>query len=162
MTSKTKKYLTHINIFLAVLIFIDCILPGDLMPVQELDSFYTISVKTGGLNRPTFENRNIVSLLNGETFRIGKLPDGDYEKGEKIHIIKCAISKNVKSIIILNEKIETKFVSIMSVPSILGIFILASISSFLNLFYDSQHLRLLLVASMMFMFIFTGIYFFWY
>lgn len=155
MNTKTQKILAFCNILLVTIIFLDYLLPGRTMSVQELDSFYSTTVKIHGGNRPSYVDRSIVSLTNGKKFRIGKIPDGNYTKGQKIQLIKSNFTNNIREIIILKDIIEIKKVSILSniffqIPLLFSIII-----SYINISHKSKTLHILFVGVTMFTFIFS-------
>jgi hypothetical protein len=155
MNLKTRKTLALINIVLAILIFMDYFLPGRIMHIQELDSFYNTTVKIYDGNRPSFVDRKILLLTNGETFRLGKIPKRDYEKGQKIQIVKSSFTNNIKEIIILGNTNIVEEVGILSYIFIHICLIISMGTCLLNLIYNSRILYILLVIATMFTFIFS-------
>lgn len=155
MKPKTKRILSLCNIILVITISIDYLLPGRVMQKQELDSFYNTTVKIKGGKSPSFVDRSILLLKNGETFRLGKIPENDYAEGQKIQIVKSCFTNNIKEVIILGRPNKVEQVSILSFV-FAQICLLMSISiCSLNLFYNSKILYILLVLSTMFTFIFA-------
>lgn len=132
----------------------DCILPGQTSPIFEFDSFYRVRVTTSNGQRPSYVDRNILLLGSGETFRISKIPEGDYARGEKIQIVKSAFSGNIKEILFLYKKIGRKSVGIFLNGLILYPLIIAAAISLAGMFYNQKILNILLVVSTMFMFVF--------
>jgi len=155
METKTQRILALCNILLVTIILLDYLLPGRIMPIQELDSFYSTTVKISRGMRPSYVDRSVVSLTSGKTFRLGKIPDGNYTKGQKIQIVKSAFTNNIKEIIIIKNIAETKYVGILSNIFFLIPLILSVLISFLNIFYKSKMLHIFFVASTMFTFIFA-------
>lgn len=141
---------------------VDWFLPGEEMEVQELDLFYNSTVKVGRGRRPTYEDRKILLLTNGEFYRVGKFPEKDYLKGQKIRITKALISNNVSEIIIVGKIEQTEPVGILSywyfIASVIGSIAIAIMSLRLQF----QKLNILLVGSFMFMSIFFLIYMFYF
>ena len=136
MKSTTRRKLFLYNIILAILFSADYLLPGKVMPTQELDHFYTTTVKVSGGRKPTFVDRNILLLTNGETFRLGKIPNENYLKGQKIQVVKSIFKGNITKVIIFGDKIETKHVGILSNKILLICFILSMLISILATIYN--------------------------
>lgn len=155
MNLKTRKTLALINIILAIIIFMDYFLPGRVMQTQELDSFYNTTVKIYDGNRPSFVDRKILLLTNGETFRLGKIPKRDYPKGQKIQIVKSSFTNNIKEIIILGNTDIVEEVGILSYTFLQICLIISMGTCLLNLVYNSRILYILLVIATMFTFIFS-------
>ena len=130
-------------------------MPGRVSPALEFDSFYTVRVKTSEGRRPSYINRNILLLANGETFRISRIPEGDYAKGEKIQIVKSGFSRNIKEIVFLDKKIGRKSVSIFLNELVFYPLLIAIIVSLINMFYRNRILNILLVVSTVFMVVFS-------
>lgn len=159
MDSKTQRILALCNIILMIIISLDYLLPGKVTPIQELDQFYNTTTQVSHGRHPAFVDRSILLLTNGETFRLGKIPDGNYLKGQEIKVVKSIFKGNITKVIILGDKIETKHVGIFSNIILLICFILSFIISILNLVYNFRLLSIFLVASTMFIFILTIGYF---
>ena len=162
MTPKTRLKLATINLILSSLILIDYFLLGEIMPVQKIDSFYNTTVKVGRGRKPTYEDRKILLLENGETYRVGKLPNQDYEKGQEIRIVVSALSRNVNEIIVSSGENEKEEVGIFAIWYFKLLIFFALIVSLVNFRNYSRVWGILLVAATMFLFIFSPIYFFWF
>ena len=163
MTLKTRQAVALLNIVLGVLVVLDLILPGEVLKVQDLDSIYNTRVKTGGGRRPTYEDRKILLLGDGETYRLGKFPMQEYLKGQKVQVIKGRISKNINEILIVGKNNHSfEQVGLLSNWYWITAVVSSIIVSIIGLRHYSKVVSILLVASTMFMSIFTLIFLFWY
>ena len=162
MTQKTRRNLALFDIFFVILIFLDYFLLGEIRPVQQIDSFYNTTVKTGGGRRPTYEDRKILLLESGETLRLGKLPEQDYQKGQQVQLIVSSLSGNVNEIIILNDHTRKEQVGILSIWYFKALLILTFIGCIITICNRSRIWEIILIASSIFIWIFTIIYFFWF
>jgi hypothetical protein len=160
MNLKTQRTLAFCNIILIIIILMDYFLPSRVMPIQELDSFYNTTVKISDGRLSSFVDRSIILLSNGETFRLGKIPERDYAKGQKIQIVKSSFSENIKEIIILGKLSNVEQVGILSFQLPRICLTISIVICLLNLFYNLKFLNILLVLSTMFTFIFSVGYLF--
>ncbi|RZL39963.1 MAG: hypothetical protein EOP00_27270 [Pedobacter sp.] len=154
MQKATRLKLIIFNLIFILIIIADCILPGRISEILELDSIYQVTVKTNSGPRPSFVDRNILLLTSGETCRISKIPDGEYQKGQKIRIVKGAFTGNIKEILFLDKKVEKKSVGIFLNNIIFYFFLVAIVVSLLSIVYNDRILSLLLVPSSLFLFVF--------
>ena len=158
MERKIIIRLVTFNFILASLIILDLSIPGKESSVKELDSFYSHLTHTGNSKNPTMELRHIVELSNGESYRIGQSPEKDYQKGQKVKIIKSAIFSNVNEIMIKSNTWTKIYVGLFSNGIILSLFVASLLISILNLYTQNKGLNIAMIASTMFM----GIVFFLY
>lgn len=154
MEASTQKRLILFNCFFLILILLDYSLPGRISPIVELNSFYSFRAKIQGGNKPSYVDRKILSLNNGETFRIIKIPEGNFQKGQKIQIVKSAFTENIKEIIILGARTERKSVGVFSNNLMFYLFVISIVISLCSLFQNHKILNILLIASSMFLFVF--------
>jgi hypothetical protein len=159
MKSKTARLLVFCNIILTILFLADYLLPGKVMPIQELDSFYVTSVSVGSGMRPAYVDRNILLLANGDAFRVGKIPEGNYQKGHRIQVVTSVFKNNITKVIFLGENIETKHVGILSNGFLLIGFIVSVIITIANFVWTIRYPNIFLIVSTMFIFIVTIGYF---
>ena len=150
------------NLILASLIILDLCIPGRESQVKELDSIYSHLTHTGGSNKPTYEMRHIIDLSNGESYRIGKLPDKDYAKGTKLKIVKSRILNNVNEISLLDKTWKKIYVGFFYNIITFCLFALAISVSIVNFIINNKGLNIALVASSMFIAIVTFLYLFYY
>jgi hypothetical protein len=157
LNRKTTNRLIIINLTVAFLVFIDLTLPYKSEQVKELSSFYGFTSKTNTL-RPTYDDKIILSLTNGERFRIGRMPDNEYKEGQKIIITKSKLFNCVNKILILDSTWKKINVGMFSNFSIFLPYILAVIFTISNVFHQNKILWSLLFASTMFIIISSIIY----
>lgn len=158
MERKIIIRLIAFNLILSSFIILDLYIPGRESEVKELGSFYSSTTYTGTSRTPIMETKGIVEFLDGEYYRIGKLPEKDYRKGQKIKIIKSLIMNNVNEVIIWDngwKKIKVGVFSNISLYCLLAISILCSA---LNIFYRNKSLNILLIASMMYLAVISMVY----
>ncbi len=155
MNPKTQRILAFCNIILVIIICVDYLSPGRVMATQELDSFYNTTVKVSDGRRPSFIDRRILLLKDGQSFRLGKIPENTYPKGQKIQIVKSLFTQNIKDVVIVGKPNRLEHVGVLSYGFIQICLILSITISLLNLFYNFRILIILLVLSTMFTFIFA-------
>jgi hypothetical protein len=120
-------------------------------------------VKTSGGRKPTYDLKIMIALTDGEMHRVGKMPIKEYEKGQKIRIVRSYILGNVKEILLLKEKRVTKeSLSLVSITYIYFSIIFSFIVSSLSFFLKSKYVDILLVALTMAITIFSIIHIFYY
>src|SRR5690606_24175602 len=142
------------NIFLLLFVLCDYLLPGKVMPIKELEHFYAVTVKVNNTIKPTFVDRKILLLTNGESYRLSTIPEGDYEKGQKVQVVKSIFKGNITNVIIHGNTIETKHVGILSNNILVICVIFSLVTSLLNLVYHNRFLLIGLVSATMFTLIF--------
>ena len=108
------------------------------------------------------ETKGVLELLDGEIYRIGKLPEKDYKKGQKIKIVKSLITKNINEVIILDNGWKKLKVGVFSNIILSFSLVFSILISALNIFYRNKILNIALIASMMFIAIISMVYICYY
>ena len=151
LEKKIVNRIIKFNLIIISFLILDNILPGKESEIVEISSFYTFTQNTGNTNKPTLDTKSILELNNGERYRIGKFPEKEYSKGQKIVIIKSFFSSNINKIKILDKDWKTLNVGLFSNFIILLVFITVFVITILNLFINNKLANILLVLSMMFL-----------
>lgn len=147
------------NLTIASFIILDLSLPGKEQEIKELSSFYSFTeVSANSRGRRTADEKFIMELSNGERYRIGKFPKKEYIKDSKIIVTESALSNNINEIKIFDKKWEKIGVGLFSNISILAIFLLSTLITILNIYFNNKALNIGLILSMMFIEIISMIY----
>lgn len=162
MEKKIIHRIVTLNLILISFLILDHVLPGKESKTEELSSIYSFTNTTGGSRKPTMDTKSILELNNGERYRIGKFPEKEYNKGQKIIIVKSILSENVNKIKILDKKWETIYVGLFSNLILLIILITASVVTVLNIKMSNKLTNALLIFSMMFLLILFFVYNFYF
>ena len=158
MNLKIQIRLALLLMFTVIFLGLDYFLPGKTSSIEELDLIYTTTVKTSSGRKPSYDKRDIVGLKNGETYRIGKYPEREYQSGQKIVIVRTLLFGKIKELRILKTEWINEPVSLLSVPLILAFLILAFFISLLNILLYRRYLQIGLVASTLATFLLLFIY----
>lgn len=151
MERKTVFRIVIFNLILSSLIALDHLLPGKEDDISELHSIYGFTAVTGSnTQKPKMDDKIIMELANGERFRLGKAPIKDYNKGQKIIVIKSFLSNNVNKIKILDKNWEIINVGLFSNSLLLITFLISISVNILNIYFKNKALNIALVLSMMF------------
>lgn len=162
MEKKIIHRIVTLNLILISFLILDHVIPGKESKTEELSSIYSFTNTTEGSRKPTMDTKSILELNNGERYRIGKFPEKEYNKGQKIIIVKSILSENVNKIKILDKKWETIYVGLFSNLILLIILITASIVTVLNIKMSNKLTNALLIFSMMFLLILFFVYNFYF
>ena len=162
MDRKIIIRLITFNLILASLLILDLWIPGTESEMKELNSFYSSTTNTGTSRKPIMETKGVLELLDGEIYRIGKLPEKDYKKGQKIKIVKSLITKNINEVIILDNGWKKLKVGVFSNIILSFSLVFSILISALNIFYRNKILNIALIASMMFIAIISMVYICYY
>ncbi|GEP52726.1 hypothetical protein FNO01nite_33980 [Flavobacterium noncentrifugens] len=163
MDKKTINRLIIFNLILSGFVILDLCLPGTESNIKKLESIYGSTASTGTARKPIIEAKTVMLLESGELYYIGKSPDEDYVKGQKLKLVKSAIFKNVNEIIVLENNYEKDVqVGLFSNIWLSILFRISILISILNIFIKNNASNIALVASMMFITIISMIYIFYY
>ena len=162
MEKKIINRIVTLNLILISFLILDHVLPCKESKIEELSSIYGYTSISGSSRKPKMDTKSILELNNGERFRIGKFPEKEYSKGQKIVITKSFFSSNINKVKILDKDWETLNVGLFSNFIILFVFIAVFVITILNLFINNKLVNVLLVFSMMFLSILFLIYNFYF
>lgn len=137
---------------------LDYFLPGKTGSLEKLDSIYTTTVKTSSGSKPTYDERNMVRLANGQTYRIGKYPREQYQPGDQVYLVRTPILGKLKTLRIKKRHWVDEPVSLLVHPKITLLLCAAFLISFANIFLNQRYLQIGLVASAIGTLLFAVIY----
>lgn len=162
MEKKIINRIVTLNLILISFLILDHVLPCKESKIEELSSIYGYTSISGSSRKPKMDTKSILELNNGERFRIGKYPEKEYSKGQKIVITKSFFSSNINKVKILDKDWETLNVGLFSNFILLLIFIIASLVTVLNIKIRNKLTNALLIFSMMFLLILFFVYNFYF
>ncbi len=159
MERKTIIRIVSLNLIIVSFIILDLSFPGKEQKTKELSSFYSFTEVSGNSRgRRTADEKIIMELSNGERYRIGKFPEKEYNKDSKIIVIESVLSSNVNEIKILDKEWKKIEAGLFSNLPILGFFLLSTLLTILNIYFNNKVLNIGLIISMMFLGIIFIIY----
>ena len=150
--------LIYFNLMLASFLLLDVWIPGSESAVKELSSFYSTTTNSGTTYKPIMETNGVLELVDVERFRLGKLPEKEYKKGQKIKIVKTVITKNCNEVLLWDNGWKQINVGVFSnfIPSLL--LVLSILISSVNIFYSNKIWNGALIGAMMYLAIISIVY----
>lgn len=146
---RRKRFLIIISILIG-LICLDLVLPHKSSQNQKLDEFKITTLRFGfgtGKTRGS-ENQLVMCLENQETYKIGKIPNITYPKGQSLIVHKSFLFGKVNFITILETTPKKISIGQFSNPYHLSLLVFVITVFVLNLFFRNNFLEILLFLSL--------------